>query len=71
VIKNVIIAILVAALIWFGFAIVRIENQRYALELEMCGKWSPENLIDRSECLEKVETRTGPIAHLLYGLRLL
>ena len=69
--KNITIAILLGLLVWFGAAITRLENERYALELEMCGAWSPENSVDRSECLGKIETRTSPIWNLAYGLGIL
>ena len=70
-IKNLIIAALSLSLLWFGVSLIRVENQRYALELEMCGAWSPENSVKRAECLKQVETRTGPLAHLFYGLGIL
>lgn len=69
--KNLIIAVLSLALLWFGASLIRVENQRYALELEMCGTLSPENSVKRFECLETIETRTGPFYHLLYGLGVL
>jgi hypothetical protein len=69
--KNTTIAVLIAALLWFGSAIIRLENQRYALELEMCGVWSPERSVERSQCLDNVRTRTSPIYNLLYGLKIL
>ena len=69
--KSITIAVLLAALMWFGSAIIRLENQRYALELELCGNWSPERSVERSECLDQVRTRTSPFANLLYGLNLL
>ncbi len=69
--KNFIIGVLCLTLIWFGASLIRVENQRYALELEMCGTRSPENSLKRSQCLEEVETRTGPVAHLLYALDIL
>lgn len=69
--KNIIIAVLSLALVWFGTSLVRVENERYALELEMCGTWSPENSVKRTDCMKNVETRTGAIYHLIYGLGLL
>jgi hypothetical protein len=69
--KNLVIVLLLGLLTWFGAALVHVENQRYALELEMCGAWKHETSLERSNCLENVETRTGPVAHLLYGLGIL
>ena len=66
--KNLVIGVLTLALVWFGASLVRVENERYALELEMCGTLSPENSTERSKCLDEVETRTGPLWHLVYGL---
>lgn len=65
------IAVLLAINIWFGAAIVRLENQRYALSLDLCSGSTPEKLLQQHECLAKVRTRASPIWHLLYGLRLL
>ncbi len=69
--KNIIILTLSLLLVWFGVSLVRVENQRYALLLETCGSLTPDNLVTRMECLKNVETRTGPIYHLIYGLGLL
>lgn len=69
--KNIIILALSLLLVWFGVSLVRVENQRYALLLESCGNWTPEDSVKRIECLENIETRTGPIYHLIYGLGLL
>ena len=72
--KNSVIAILTAMLIWFGLAIVHLENERYALEMGLCGNFEPahpENLVAKYKCLETVQTRTSSIYHLLYGLRIL
>lgn len=66
-----IIASLLAVNLWFGAAIVRLENQRYALVLDMCSGRTPEKLLRQHDCLANVQTRTSPIYHLLYGLRIL
>lgn len=66
-----IIAALAALNVWFGAAIVRLENQRYALSLGMCSGATPVELLRQHECLANVTTRTGPLAHLIYGLRIL
>lgn len=65
------IAVLVVLNLWFGATIVRIENERYALSLDMCPGNTPERLLHQHECLAKVQTRTSPVYHLLYGLGLL
>lgn len=73
-VKNGLIFLLLLLLIWFGASIIRLENARYALELEMCGRFDPalpRALIDREDCLKRIQTRTHPIYNLLYGLKLI
>jgi hypothetical protein len=72
--KNILIVVLLIVVVWFGSAIVRLENERYALSLDMCGTLKPEDvskLSERQDCLRSVETRTGAMYHLLYGLKLI
>ena len=72
--KNVAIILLVAIVVWFASAIIRLENQRYAMEIGMCGNFEPEHpesIGKRSECLAKVQTRTDAAYNLLYGLKLI
>ena len=72
--KNALVIILFGIVIWFGASIVRLENERYALELEVCGRFDPtkpSTLTDRDDCLERVQTRTGALNNLLYGLRVI
>lgn len=66
-----VITLLVALNLWFGAAIVRLENQRYALSLDMCAGTTPAKLIRQHDCLARVQARTSPIYHLLYGLGIL
>ncbi|MDT8992732.1 hypothetical protein RQP54_17805 [Curvibacter sp. APW13] len=59
------IAVLVALLIWTGAALVRVENQRYAMQLGMCrGNVIAVDLA----CLKNVQTRTGWWWHMYYAL---
>jgi hypothetical protein len=37
--QTLLIAALAACLIWFGTAIVRLENERYANALDYCKGW--------------------------------
>jgi hypothetical protein len=72
--KNILVAALLLVVLWFGSAIIRLENERYALSLDMCGTLKPEDvakLPTREDCLRSVETRTGAVYHLLYGLKLI
>lgn len=71
---KIIILLLFILLIWFGFTIVRIENERYALIVGVCGDVDVadfETVRERSQCLDTVQTRTSPFWHLLYGLGVL
>ena len=72
--KNFAIVIILGLLVWFASAITRLENERYALELGMCGNFDPahpETLSKRRECLDHVRTRTSAAYNLLYGLRII
>ncbi|ODP36192.1 hypothetical protein [Sphingomonas turrisvirgatae] len=70
--RNLTIAILLALLLWFGSAIIRLERYRYAAMLGMCDRHSGElRRAKREQCLENTETRTNPLWHLAYGLRLI
>jgi len=70
-VKNLTIAALLGSLIWFGMALVQVENERYALELEMCGTLKVERTLERRRCLDEVETRTSASWHLIYALGIL
>ncbi len=73
-IERVVIAILAILLIWFGTAIIRLENYHYAVQVGMCenngetkdAKW----YIEYEKCLNNTQTRTSNIGHLLYGLKI-
>jgi hypothetical protein len=65
--KNFIIGVLAVAVLVLGSALVRVENQRYALSLGMCpgpAAGVPPDLA----CVSKTETRTGWWAHLFAAL---
>ena len=68
--ERLLILVLVGLLIWFGSAIIRLENYRYAASLGMCSAHHPD-LVKVDDCLRSKETRTHRIWHLIYGLRLL
>jgi hypothetical protein len=64
--KQVIIIIVMASLLLVtAHALVRTENQRYALFAGMC----TDPIRPKTPCLEKVETRTGWWWHLYYALQ--
>ena len=66
------VVILSGLLIWFGTVIVRLENENYALQVGRCGQnynvADIGSVLERSRCLEEVETRTSPLWHLYYAL---
>lgn len=69
---KIIIMLQSIVIIWFGWTIIRVENNRYAYEVGMCTEFSkPEQSVEKYECIEKTETRTSDIWHLLYALRIL
>ena len=69
-VEKIIIGILFLLLIWFGATIVRLENYHYAVQVGFCQEYS--NLDGKKEeCLNKAETRTSWMWHLLYGLKIL
>ncbi len=63
--KNIIIAVLLAIIIWFGAVIIRLENFHYATTVGFCAEVS---VSERAKCLEEKETRTNPLWHLFYAL---
>lgn len=45
--------------LWFGSAIIRLENYHYASQVEFCDELSGlENLIQKNQCLDETQTRT-------------
>ncbi len=62
------LATLCGLLLWFGASLVRVENQRYALEVGLC-KSDPLKLAEGAKCLKAVESRNTWWWHLLHALR--
>jgi hypothetical protein len=71
----VIVGLLSILLVWFGAAIVRLENHHYAVQVGMCDQYDEAGNIaaraDRDDCLNHTQTRTHSLWHLLYGLGVL
>jgi hypothetical protein len=63
--ERVVIGLLLIALIVSVHALVRTENQRYAMFVGMCA--GP--VVPNGACLAKVETRTSWWWHLYYALQ--
>jgi hypothetical protein len=52
-------------IIWLTVSLVRVENQRYAMQVGMC----KDDVVGWDySCMSKVETRTSWFWHLLYAL---
>ncbi len=66
--RGAIIFMLLAALVWFGSVIVRLENTRYAYSLGMCSEFEPGKVLEKQMCLDNVQTRTNWAWHLYYAL---
>jgi hypothetical protein len=77
---SVLLALTLAAIVWLTTALVRVENQRYALVVGMCPtkadtRLPPDvqslfnaQLPPDPDCLAKVETRTSWVWHVFYAL---
>ena len=65
--KHKTAALILAALLilWLSAALIRVENERYAMLVGMCR--DPLGMTDIT-CLSRVETRTGWWWHLFYAL---
>lgn len=66
--STVLVVILLALLMWFGAALARVENERYALQMGLCSS-NPANTLALFDCLKKAETRTGWWWHIFYALK--
>jgi hypothetical protein len=72
--EKVIIIILLLLLVWFGSAIVRLENYHYAVQVGMCNEYGGDILQrfnEREDCINKTKTRTSFVWQLFYGLKIL
>tara|TARA_R110002020_G_scaffold360456_1_gene573106 strand:- start:1253 stop:1459 length:207 start_codon:yes stop_codon:yes gene_type:complete len=64
--KQLIILVLLALLVWFGKTIVELENYRYASIVGMCEQH--DDPLSKQECLSNTQTRTHWGWHLAYAL---
>jgi hypothetical protein len=64
-INGILLILSLATTVWLANSLVRVENQRYAMQVGMCrhevGGWN-------YQCLKQVETRTSWVWHLFYAL---
>lgn len=65
--KNLALAFLIAACIGLCAVIVKVENQRYALQVGMCKQESLP--LPDMNCLANVQTRTSWVWHLFYAIK--
>lgn len=65
--RNALIPVLILVAGFLADRVVRIENQRYALFVDLC-KLDPANPAKRWDCLENVQTRTSWFWHLYYAM---
>jgi hypothetical protein len=61
---GLIVAVLLIA--WLSAALVRVENERYALQLGMC--WNEQLKLPDITCIQKAHTRVSWYGHLFYAL---
>lgn len=64
--QNILFIFSLVAIVWLSAALIRVENQRYALSVGMC--IDPVHRMADHSCLASVETRTGWWWHLYYAL---
>ena len=64
------IAILMLLLLWMGSALVRVENERYALFTRVCHSPLEASSDDAKEwnCLRTAQTRKSWVWHLYFAL---
>lgn len=69
--KNALILVLLALVIWLSVVVIRLENFRYASALGFCSSCPDVEAVrlpERYECLRNQETRTSAMWHLFYAL---
>lgn len=59
-------ALAAVLIVWLSAALVRVENERYALQMGMC--WNESLRLPDLTCVEKSQTRTGWWWHLFHAL---
>lgn len=64
--QRVLLALAAVLIVWLSAALVRVENERYALQTGMC--WNESLKLPDLACIEKSQTRTGWWWHLFHAL---
>lgn len=65
-VKNAVIVVLLLLVLALSNALIRVENQRYAMSVGMC--YDERLKLPDLTCVSKARTRTNPIWHLFHGL---
>lgn len=65
--ERVALLVSVLLIVWLSAALVRVENQRYAMQVGMC--WDEALKLPDPICVERSETRTAWYWHLFYALK--
>jgi hypothetical protein len=60
------LAAAVLLIVWLSAALVRVENERYAMFVGMC--WNDKLKVPDPACVRKAKTRTAWYWHLFYAL---
>ncbi len=68
---KAVVLIQLIVIVWAVFTIIRLENERYALEIGMCPPMSTPKYLSNPNCLKTIQTRTSPLWHLAYALGVL
>ena len=65
--ERISLAVAVLLIVWLSAALVRVENERYAMQVGMC--WNDTMKLPDLACIEKAQTRTAWYWHLFYALK--
>ncbi len=60
-----IIVVLLSIIVYLSVVIIRLENYHYAVQVGFC---DDVDKFRRDDCLNKIQTRTNPMWHLIYAL---
>ncbi len=60
------LAVAVLLIVWLSTALVRVENERYAMSMGMC--WNEILKLPDPACMSKVQTRDAWYSHLFHAL---
>ena len=61
------LVVAVLLIVWLSAALVRVENERYAMAVGMC--WNEARRLPDLDCVKRTQTRTAWYWHLFYALK--